>query len=394
MKKIGILTFHAADNFGCVLQCMALQNAVKILYPDAQVEVINYVAPNLLENGLLMSKEQYRTVKEKFGKKTAILRVLENLKTLSGRKTRMRKFQAFRHKELNLSGAAFSVDDELSSLHYDICIVGSDQVWNWALVKNKEKLFFLEGMSADTRKISYAASTGHNRFSEWETGWFREHIAGMDAISIREKSALAAMQEIVGRNVSVCLDPTMLHDAAYWRSFERKPKGMGSKKYVFMYGLGHPYCKEQEAEACRQAREIAKKEGLQVIHSYYGAYRKRFDKSAKHCYYQGPCEFLWLVDHAEYVVNCSYHGTVFSVIFEKPFYTYSTGSNSARMVDLVETLGIEDRYLDHVIDADQVNWDIDWKSVNDNLSRARQKSLDYLKEAIAEEYSARRKDNG
>lgn len=384
MKKIGIVTFHGADNFGCVLQCMALQNAVKTLYPDAQVEVVNYVMPNLQEKQLLINKKQYVEIKKKSGQKAAINRVAENLKTLAGRRQRIRKFQAFREKELSLSGTVFTQENKLSEFPFDVYIVGSDQVWNWGLVRNKEKIFFLEGVPAGARKISYAASTGHSRFSEQETAWLQEHISGMDAISVREKSALAAMQKMTEKKISVCLDPTMLHDAEYWRSFERKPKGMGNKKYVFMYGLGYAFCKNQEMEACRLAKEVARKEGLTVIHSYYGAYRKRFDKTAKHCYYQGPYEFLWLMDHAEYVINCSYHGTAFSVIFRKPFYTYSTGGNSARMEDLVQTLGIEDRYLDTAFDVSHADWEIDWEKVEDNWNRERQCSLNYLKEAIAE----------
>lgn len=384
MKKIGIVTFHGADNFGCVLQCMALQNAVKTLYPDAQVEVVNYVMPNLQEKQLLINKKQYEEIRKKSGQKAAISRVAENLKTLVGRWQRIRKFQAFREKELSLSGTVFTEENKLPELPFDVYIVGSDQVWNWRLVRNKEKLFFLEGAPASARKISYAASTGHSRFGEQETAWMQEHISGMDVISVREKSALAAMQKMTEKKISVCLDPTMLHDAEYWRSFERKPKGMGNKKYVFMYGLGYAFCKNQEMEACRLAKEVAGKEGMTVIHSYYGAYRKRFDKTAKHCYYQGPYEFLWLIDHAEYVINCSYHGTVFSVIFRKPFYTYSTGGNSARMEDLVQTLGIEDRYLDTAFDVSHADWEIDWEKVEDSWNKERQRSLNYLKEAIAE----------
>lgn len=385
MKKIGILTFHGADNYGCVLQCMALQNAVKTLYPEGEVEVINYVMPNLAAKRLLMGIDQYRDIKKKFGTKTALSRVWENLRTVPGRMARIRKFRLFRERELNLTGDLFTDENAMQTFQYDVCIVGSDQVWNWGLVRNKEKIFFLEAMGAGTRKISYAASTGHNRFGEQETEWLRKHIKNMDVISIREKSALPAILAVSGKEVAVCLDPTMLHDKAYWRSFEKKPKGMGNEKYVLMYGLGYAFCKEREAEACRLAKEIADKEGLIVIHSYYGAYRKRFDDSAKHCYYQGPYEFLWLVDHAEYVINCSYHGTVFSVIFQKPFYTYSTGGNSARMADLVQTLGIEDRYLDKAFAADCVDWNINWDQVGSNWNRERQKSFLYLKEAIGEE---------
>ena len=385
MKKIGILTFHGADNFGCVLQCMALQNTVKSLYPDSEVEVVNYVMPNLLKKRLLISKSQYKETEKKCGKKAAAKQAAESLKTLAGRWKRVRKFQSFREKELNLSGAAFTEESEFSRLHYDVCLVGSDQVWNWGLTKNKEKLFFLEGAQSGAVKISYAASTGHSRFGIQEAEWLKEHIAGMDMVSVREKSALKAMEDIAGKEISVCLDPALLHDAEYWRFYEKKPKHMGNKKYVFMYGLGYAFCKSQEMEACRLAGLIAQKEGLEVIHSYYGAYKKRFAPGAKHCYYQGPYEFLWLIDHAEYVISCSYHGTVFSIIFQKPFYTYSTGGNSARMEDLVQTLGIADRYLDREIDYEQIDWKIDWEKVKKNWNREQEYSLEYLKKAIGKE---------
>lgn len=378
--RIGILTFHGADNFGCVLQCMALQNAVKILLPQAEVEVINYVMPNLAEKKLFIPYAQLKQIRKEKGKKIAYKRLKENLKTLCGRKKRIYKFQQFRNKNLNISGAPFSTASEVKN--YDVCIVGSDQVWNIGLVKNKEDVFFLKMFNSNVRKISYAASTGHSQFSAGELKWMQENLADMDAVSIREKSAYSCIQPIVKNKVHVCLDPTLLHKAEYWRTIEKRPKGIGNGKYVFMYGLGYAFCKEQERKACELAREIAEKENVIVIHSYYGEYRKRFDKSAKHCYYQGPEEFLWLVDHAEYVVNCSYHGTVFSIIFQKPFYTFSTGGNSARMEDLVDTLGINDRYLEDKIGSNKISWNIDWKEVNTRWEAERNKSLTYLKNAI------------
>lgn len=378
--RIGILTFHGADNFGCVLQCMALQNAVKFLLPTAKVEVINYIMPNLAEKRLIIPYNQLKQIKKEKGKKIAYKRLRENLRTLSGRKKRMLKFQKFRNRNLNLSGAPFSSAQELEN--YDVCIVGSDQVWNIGLVRNKEDIFFLKIFGSDVRKISYAASTGHSQFSAGELAWLKENLADIDAVSIREKSAYPSIQAIIKSKVQVCLDPTLLHKAEYWKTLEKKPKGMGNEKYVFMYGLGYAFCKEQERKACEFAREIAERENIIVIHSYYGEYRKRFDKSAKHCYYQGPEEFLWLVNHAEYVVNCSYHGTVFSIIFQKPFYTFSTGGNSARMQDLVDTLGINDRYLEDKINSEEISWNIDWKKVNARWEAERNKSLTYLKNAI------------
>ncbi|MBQ9134839.1 MAG: polysaccharide pyruvyl transferase family protein [Lachnospiraceae bacterium] len=380
--KIGILTFHGADNFGCVLQCMALQNAIEAHIPTAKVEIINYVMPNLVEKKLLLSKAQYQDVKKRLGKKVARKRVMENLRTLPGRAGRIRKFKKFRKAQLHIAGPTFSNSEGMAELDYDVFIVGSDQVFNLALIKGKEDIFFLEKAPEGAKKISYAASTGHSSFGEPEQEKLRKYLINFDMVSIREKSAQAAIQELANKKVSVCLDPTMLHSAEYWRTLERKPKGIAKHKYVFMYGLGYPFCKEQENEACKLARMIAEKTGMIVIHHYFGDYRKRFDENAKHCYYQGPYEFLWLVDHAEYVVNCSYHGTVFSVIFERPFYTYSTGGNSARMQDLVSTLGIEERYLEKPISEEEIDWDIDWERIRTNWERERTNSLNYLKEAI------------
>ena len=213
MKKTGILTFHGADNFGCVLQCMALQNAIKILCPDTKVEVINYAMPKLAKKRLLISKKQYREMEKKLGKGAAVKKILESFKTLPGRRRRIQKFQSFREKELDLSGEVFTGEDELSNFDYDIYLVGSDQVWNWGLVKDKEKIFFLEGTQRAALRVSYAASTGHSQFGIQEAEWFKTHTAGMDVISIRERSALKAMEDITGKKISVCLDPTFLHDA-------------------------------------------------------------------------------------------------------------------------------------------------------------------------------------
>lgn len=378
--RIGILTFHGADNFGCVLQCMALQNVIKFLLPRSEVEVINYIMPNLAEKRLIIPYNQLKRIKKEKGRKIAYKRLIENLKTLWGREKRILKFKQFRYRYLNISGAPFSSGIKLEN--YDVCIVGSDQVWNMGLVKSKEDVFFLKMFGSNVRKISYAASTGHSQFSVGELAWLKENLADIDAVSIREKSAYSSVQSIIKSKLHVCLDPTLLHKAEYWRNIEKKPKAMGNKKYVFMYGLGYAFCKEQEKKACEFAREIAERENLIVVHSYYGEYSKRFDKNAKHCYYQGPGEFLWLVDHAEYVVNCSYHGTVFSIIFQKPFYTFSTGGNSARMRDLVDTFGINDRYLEDKVNNEKISWDIDWKKVKIRWEAERNKSLTYLKNAI------------
>ncbi|MCR5503219.1 MAG: polysaccharide pyruvyl transferase family protein [Lachnospiraceae bacterium] len=355
--RIGILTYHDANNFGCAAQCFGLQEAVKELFPEAEVEIINYgrgKGPRIVPAG---SEDEPPFV-------------------------RARVFERFRRNYMNIPGETVYDPDKLDPIPYDVCIVGSDQVWNDKLVRGQERAYFLTFAGNDTRKISYAASVGGTADDEERVGWLLEWLPKMDAISIREESSFLRLKQKTNLPMTVCVDPSLLHDRSFWESYEKKPERLGDEKYVFMYALGYGWCREYERRAAQMAADIAETYGLKVIHYYFGQLREWFPEDSKDCYCEGPQEILWLFHHAEYVVCCSFHGTAFSLIYEKPFYTFFVPDNGNRMKDLVTSLGIEERYIEDSLPKEEWDWEIPWDKVNAALQKKRDESLDYLRREI------------
>ena len=354
MMRVGILTFHNADNLGCVLQCYGLQEAIKELYPNAEVEIINYDEINKP----LFQPNEYQL-------------------------RRADAFRKFRLKYLNIYGERILDFNDLPANRYDICFVGSDQVWNYNLIAGKERAYFLHFTGDNTRRASYAASVGSFEDDEERTDWIRRNIQGMDSISIREESAKFGISQLTENDVSVCLDPTLLHDRVFWESIERKPEGFGKERYVLLYSLGYAWCRDYEQKAAEMTKAIAKNKGLKVVHYYWGKLREWLPDDALDCFCEGPMELLWLFHHAEYVICCSFHGTAFSVIYEKPFYTFFTPGNGNRMRDLVTSLGMADRYISDALSLDKWNWNIEWNDVNIGLEKKKTSSLDFIKNEIS-----------
>ena len=355
--RIGILTFHDADNFGCVFQCFGLQEAVKKLNSEAEVEIINFkrVRPG--------ADDESKPVDEEVS-------------------VRASKFKAFRDEYMNISKEDYASLEDLPVDRYDLCIVGSDQVWNYNLVFGREKAYFLQFAGAKTRKISYAASIGSVYDDPNKMEWLRAQLCGMDAISLRERSVFDGVQALTDKHVNICIDPSLLHDRTFWEKYEKKPEKLGSEKYVLMYALGYGWCRDNERKAAEMASKVAVSKGINVIHYYYGKLREWLPDGSEHCFCEGPQELLWLFHHAEYVICCSFHGTAFSLIYERPFYTFHTPGNGSRMKDLVEYLGLPDRYIDEDLPEENWNWDIPWGDVENRLLHFRGESLDYLSKEI------------
>ncbi|MBQ9610039.1 MAG: polysaccharide pyruvyl transferase family protein [Lachnospiraceae bacterium] len=380
--KVGTISFHSSNNFGCVLQSFALSETIRELFLDACVEEINF-RRTLLQYDNRPYRIQYEDKCKQEGTSPTEEGYAEFEKLQLGMQKRIDRFRDFRNQYMNMGEVIYDMQ-EVDNDKYDVCISGSDQVWNWGLTHGYEDAYFLEFSDDKTRRIAYAASLGIDLFNEpGQVEWLKQHIKSFDYISIREKSYLPYIQKITDKSMPVCLDPTLLHSQSFWGKFEKKPEGLGDEKYVLMYALGYRWCKECEEKAAQMANDVAKKNGYKIIHYYYGELKNWFPKDSEHFYFEGPQEFLWLVHHAEYVICCSFHATAFSVIYHKPFYTFHVPGNGARMKDLVDTIGIPDRYIDSVLTEDEWNFDIDWDKCEEKLEEQRRISLDYLRKAIS-----------
>ncbi len=351
--KIGTISFHSSNNFGCVLQSFALSQAVRALIADADVEEIYYRRTKLVYS--------------------------DNTDALTQK--RIDGFKEFRDNCMNMTEVIYDTD-EIAPDRYDVLISGSDQVFGYSLVYGYEKAFFLEFATPEVKKAAYAASMGAEVFEiDEQKEWLQRHVGNFDHISVREKTFKKNIEEMIKKEVPVCLDPTLLLSAGQWSEYERRPASLGDEKYVLLYALGYEYCRSEEEKATRMAVEVAQANGYKLIH-YYKDPPAGLPDDAMSFYYEGPREFLWLVHHAEYVICCSFHATAFSVIYHKPFYTFHVPDNGVRMKDLVETAGFPERYVYDVVSQKECDWDIDWVDCERRLDVQRDISRDFLRKAL------------
>ena len=250
---------------------------------------------------------------------------------------------------------------------YDYVIVGSDQVWNPGF--EKYDIAFLRFVPQGKR-IAYAASFGMASLPQTCRERFAKAICEMAAVSVREEQGAAIIKELTGKNVPVVLDPTLLLDAEEWTELESKPawyKNNNAEKYILTYFLGK---KPPIIET------VAEKEHLKVINL--------LDMAVFDHYTVSPQEFLYLIHHAALVYTDSFHGSVFSILFERPFvvcdridkHQYSMKS---RIDTLLKLFCLQDRM------ALQENsfeishpCSITWPDSNENFRQMKEQSQSFL----------------
>lgn len=251
-------------------------------------------------------------------------------------------------------------------------VIGSDQCWNpgWGLGARIDGAQCAMGVSPK-RKIAYAASMGI-KLEDFPREW-RERYASwlpeIESISMREEDGAHAVHEFVGRTVPVVLDPTMLLETVEWLAIERKPAGEKHLEgdYCLKYVLG------SSTEADRIER-IAAENGLSVFD---------INNTSKPI---GPAEFLWLVHHAKIVCTDSFHGSVFSLLFHRPFVIFNRQDSYVDMSSRFETLENFSQVQAHRIDDDEFSWDavwnMNWKRFETELATRRADSRAWLEAAI------------
>lgn len=334
--KIGIMTFHNADNYGAVLQCYALQETLKKKYPNDEVYVIDYKCPEIV-NGYIP--------RINFKRPWSIL-------LYSKRKHKHEKFKQFRKKYFNLGSPDFST--------YDIIYYGSDQIWNEHLT-NRDLTYF--GKNFTGKKIAYAASDGGEMNYDSEVC---ELLKSFSKISCREKSMTEKIQKCnLKVPIETVCDPVFLLSKEEWLNIAELPK---EENYVLAYKISDNPNFDSEAE--KLGKRLNKKV-IQIV--YVKSIQKFFYKRQKFAEGIRPEQFLGYFAKADFVFASSFHGTAFSIIFDKPFYILQIRKGSERITNLLSALNINDRYGLQVQDN---------KQQIQNYELYRQKAFDFLTSII------------
>lgn len=265
----------------------------------------------------------------------------------------------------------------------DIFIAGSDQVWN---PFGTEDAYFFNFVPSRNVKIAYAASIGTNSVSQA----YLEHVVPLlnrfDFISVREESAKEILQPHVDKPIKVVLDPTLLLTHDEWDKIAVQPAV--PQPYIFVYMLG------EKREHRRLIKKYAKTLGLKIVflpHVHFRFNPADCFFADYNLYDVGPREFVGLIKNAEMVITDSFHGCVFSIIYQKKFWALKRHKDSekenmnSRLYTLFDSLGLRDRLIDDEsaeYDAKSLNRQIDYSQVEANLDALRKDSSDFLLNAI------------
>ena len=247
----------------------------------------------------------------------------------------------------------------------DIFLAGSDQIWSVLNSNAMSKWHTLQWVDSKN-KYSYAASIGLDALTEEQVQMYREGLADFRVVSLRESQAVDLIQPLFPEKVRQDLDPTLLYDSSFWR--EKESKRQEDTPYVFVYML------RWDMNVIELAKQVAKERGCKVI--YTGLYADKIKGVTTVCN-AGIEDFLSYIDYAEAVITNSFHGTVYSVLFEKPFLSVKLETTSSRVESFLNMTGLESRLVSAPFTSCRIP-EVDFKRAKEIIEVERKKSLDYL----------------
>lgn len=265
---------------------------------------------------------------------------------------------------------------------YDKVITCSDQLWSpSALGSGFYNLMFAPD---ETLKISWASSFGVKSIPWYQKGRTKNYLNRIEHISMRENSGAEIVKQLTGKDVPVLMDPVFVFNKEEWNSFveTQKPEW---EDYIFCYFLG------DNPEHRLAAKKLSEKTGKKIVTlRHLDCYVSEDEKFGDFAPYDvDPVRFLNILRNATYICTDSFHGTAFSVIFEKKFMVFdrynskSSNSKNTRIDSVCANLGLKNRRFTNVSDvADLMVQDIDYDEVTKKVEQYREHTKQYLKEAL------------
>lgn len=376
MKKVGLLTYHGAKNYGSVLQAYALHQTITNL--GNECEIIDF------------RPKKQSDIYAIFRKPNSIKKIVIDIAAIMDYgflNRRSNSFDKFIIEKLKLSSNTLMDAEGVEQLeeNYNVFCAGSDQIWNLS-APDYDKVYFL--YFTNKRKFSYAASMGGLSKAEYWEKCAKEKIKDLelidtlDCISVREKSAVPLLEQYTEKEIKVVLDPTLLLDKSQWEKVisNNKPKG----KYIFLYSIGY------SEEVYKLGKKLSDLYGIPMITVY--ALRtnyKYFSKGVRRAKNESPEDFLSLIANAEFVVTNSFHGTAFSINFQKKFWVAARhdGEGNIRIDERLQNILANTELLGRIIDVNKevtidFNSKINYEIVKEHLKPLIKDSIDFLKKGI------------
>ncbi len=363
--KVGILTFHNADNCGAVLQAYALSECLKSA--GCQAELIDYYCPEI-EDGYkpsnrIRGNNPLKTVVKKMLFSKRVSRTYEN-------------FRLFRKENLSVSAKHYTSSNRNEIANdYDVVISGSDQVFDLKITGN-DTTYFCDFIDNKSKKYTYAASAGEIPTEKEKIDKFVSLLSSFEVVSFREKSSLDFINRVCPQlKCHTNIDPVFLLKESDWNK-------LAVSSLHSPYVLYFPVQKPAALKAVlRTVRAIAGNKSATPVIASVAPCMLRAGFSNKGC--ESPSQFIGYMKNAEYIVTTSFHATAFAIIMHKNFFAEINIKKSSRISDLLELTGLSHRVMhDGVIGCKYEISEKEWKYADAQIEKERKKAFEYLKSII------------
>lgn len=385
-KKVGIVSCYFKNNYGSMLQAYATK---KILdnnnIPNETINIDGNIDFKKGKRKYYLSQIfNYNFIKSKFGMIKMKFDTKLNKELGKNVSIRNKKYKEFRN-EFNLSRTSNTYNDltKLATERYSDILLGSDQLW--LPVNVVADYYTLNWVPDEINKISYATSFGVSSIPNKYNEQYKYFLKRINHLSVREDTGVKLIKNIANIDAKLVCDPTILLSKDEWEEIAVDDRII-KEKYILCYFLG------SNIEHRKFALRLKEKTGYKIVSlNHADEYVKYSDIFADITPYDvGPREWLNLVKNAEYVCTDSFHGTVFSLIYNKIFFNFrrysskSKASTNSRLDSLLKIVGVSsERILTGLEDIDKViDYKIDFDTVNNKLNNYREESKKWLFDAI------------
>ena len=378
--KIGILTQPLKSNYGGLLQAFALQQCLINLGHNPVTISRDFLPESILKKIITLVKRiLLRYIK---GRKDIIVFPLEMTKQEYIVYTRNTTHFTLNNIITTKRIIKFKELIDISK-NFDALVVGSDQVWRPKYSPSIYNYFLdFASKSNDLLKLSYAASFGVDQweFTEKETKKCKDLLKNFDGISVREDSGVLLCKENFDLKAEHVLDPTFLLDQNEYVNMISKEDLINSSKTLMAYVL------DTSDQKIAYLKQISNELNVTFVHidletPFTIERRKNLND------YILPSISKWLSEFykADYIITDSFHGTAFSIIFNKKFISIGNKKRGiSRFTSILNLFDLSERlvYSFEEITSKKLKNSIDYNKVNSLLSKHKRFSIDYLKKFL------------
>lgn len=340
MKKVAIITVQNSLNYGAYLQAYALSKTCS----------------EINENTYFINTKARKPYRETFR---------QIIKALLQFKFKKIGYELTLIKKYKKAWKEFKIISPKDINKEDICITGSDEIWN---IVRREMLnfpiFFGIGINTDNI-VSYAPSCNTTPIELFkEQPQLITALKKYKNISVRDNHTKEVVTELTKKNVVKVLDPTLLKKKEYYQEKEDVVDIDG--KYILVYS----YSDDIKLDEVKQIKEYAKENDLKLV--AVGLHLDWCDINIA----ASPMEFLGLVDKSEKIITSTFHGTIFSFIYRKNFIVYPGNKN--KILNFLEDWNLQSRSTKVKKFEDIVEEEINYDIIENEIDKEIQKSKQYI----------------